>query len=274
LEIALRSCHKHGLKAMGWIRLQNHGERIAGKGPLDAFYVEHPQFLEKNIDGMPIPGKLCLGYPEVREFHVKIAEEAMDLGADGIMIETLRHLPKVAHGDPVVEEFQKRHGLDMRRLPPFDPRVVEMQVDVMTGFLREVREAVRKKKKDAELHMRVCKAYPLMGCDPGRWAREGLLEALLIENRSRATSPDIPGLVEVCKGTACRPGAVFARPKWGNEKMPLHPDRIQIEVAKYLRAGAQSIVFYESAPGAVNHIEFNRAIRRINHPEELPSRIL
>ncbi|MBI4026771.1 MAG: hypothetical protein HY360_17440 [Verrucomicrobia bacterium] len=273
IQLAAEACHKRGMKCFGWMRLQNHGERIAGKGPLDRLYVEHPEYLEKNIDGEPVPGKLCLGYPQVRAFHVKLIEEAMDLGCDGILMDTMRHLPKVMCGDPIVEEFQKRHGLDMRKLPPFDPRVMELQIEVMTGFLREAREAMRRKKADAELHVRVCKPYPLMGCDPGRWARAGIVEAILIENRSFAKAPDIEGLVVACKGTKCAPGAAFCRPHWGSERMPLHPDRIETEVAAYLRAGARSIAFYETA-GILDHVEFSRAIRRINHPDAMPSRAL
>jgi hypothetical protein len=272
VQLIVEACHRRGMRCFGWMRLQNHGERLFGKGPLDRFYVEHPEYLEKNFDGTPVPGKLCLGYREVREFHVRLIEEAMEMGCDGILMDTMRHLPKVMYGDPILEEFQKRHGLDMRKLAPFDPRVMEVQIDAMTGFLREVREVMRRKKPDAPLHIRVCKPYPLMGCDPGRWAREGMAEAILIENRSFATAPDIAGLVAVCKGTKCAPGAVFCRPNWNGEKMPLHPYRIETEVANYLRAGAKSITFYETA-AIINRPEFARAIRRINHPGALPSRI-
>jgi len=273
VQLIGEACHRRGMRCFGWMRLQNHGERLFGKGPLDKFYVEHPHFLEKNFDGTPVPGKLCLGYPEVRDFHLKIIEEAMDMGCDGILMDTMRHLPKVMYGDPIIEEFQERHGLDMRKLPPFDPRVVGLHIEVMTNFLRQVREVMLRKKSDAEFHIRVCKPYPLMGCDPGLWAREGIMDAIIIENRSFATAPDIAGLVTACKGTKCAPGAVFCRPHWGKERIPLHPYRIETEVEDYLRAGARSITFYETA-AIINHPEFARAIRRINRPDALPSRVV
>lgn len=273
VELAVQSCHKRGMKCFGWMRLQNHGERIFGKGPLDRFYVEHPEFLEKNLDGTPIPGKLSLGFREVREFHLKLIEEAMSFGADGILMDTMRHLPKVVWADPLVEEFQRKHGIDGRTLPAFDTRVQEFHNEVFTSFLREVRKVMLAKKPDAELHVRVCKPYSLMGCDPAQWAKEGIVEEILIENRTFATAPDIAGLVAALKGTNCRAGAVFCRPHWGKEKYVLHPHRIETEVAKYLRDGARSITFYETAV-PIESPEFSRAIRRINHPEALPTRIL
>ena len=96
---------------------------------------------------------------------------------------------------------------------------------------------------------------------------------MIIENRSFATAPDIAGLVAACKGTNCAPGAVFCRTHWGKEKMPLHPYRIEREVEDWLRAGAKSITFYETAD-IINHAEYARAIRRINRLDALPSRVV
>lgn len=274
VKFSADACHRHDLKCFGWLRVQNHGERIHGKGPLDRFYLENPQFLEKNIDGRPFPGKLCLAYPEVHEFHMQICEEAMDLGCDGIMVETLRHLPKAMCGDPIVEEFRELHGLDMRQLPPYDERVMDIQCEVFNRFLRGVRETIRRKKPDAQLHVRVCKPYRHQGCDPEAWAKEGLVDEIIIEHRdSVPTSPDIAGLVRVCKRTECSAGAVFARTNWGREKMPLHPYRIETEVEQYLRDGASSITFYETAH-VIDRVEFCRAIRRINNPMDLPSLVV
>jgi hypothetical protein len=162
----------------------------------------------------------------------------------------------------------------MRRLPPFDPRVVEMQVDVMTGFLREVRDAIRRKRPGAELHMRVCKPYPLMGCDPGRWAREGVVDGVVIEHRSfEPREADLPGLVEALRGTACLPGAAFTRTTWAAEKAPMHPYRIEKQAQKYLAQGARIIGFYETAC-VIPYPEFCRAVRAIKDPAAMPSRVV
>ena len=287
---AAESCHEFGMECFGWMRVQNQSEGGArpAAGTYDRFFAENPQFLEKDIFGEVYPRKHCLGYKEVRDYHVAICEEAIDMGCDGILMETLRHLPKVMYGDPVVEEFQRRYGLDMRSLPPFDTRVMEVQTEVFTQFLREVKEAIVRKRSDARLHVRVCAVEPLLGCDPGAWVREGIVDEIIIEHRAvKPMEPDIEGLVDLCKGSQCRAGAVFARTFWGGDKvvslpgtviweggeMTLHPDRVERQVEKYLSAGADSIPFYESAR-IVDRPEFCRAIRRINHPQYLPSRVV
>lgn len=272
VQLVVEACHRRGMQCYGWMRVQNHGERIFGKGPLDRFYVEHPEFLEKNLDGSPVSGKLCLGYPEVRAFHVALIEEAMEFGCDGILMDTMRHLPKVMYGDPVVEEFRTVYGLDMRRLPPMDERVMELQVGIFTRFLREVREAMLKKKGDAQLHVRVCRAWPLMGCDPGLWAREGIADEILIEDRKYNMSPDVAGLAAAVKGTRCAASGSFTRTRWGAEKMPLHAWRIRTETNRWLKAGSKRLVFYETA-GICDNPELSRAMRAINDPNELPSRV-
>jgi|GEM_PF-4175976 len=270
VQLTADACHKLDMTCFGWMRIQNHGERLFGKGPLDEFYVNHPEYREQNLDGTYVPGKLCLAYREVRDFHIALCEEAIDLGCDGILMDTMRHLPKALHGDPVCEIFRKRYGEDMRKLPPFDTRVLEVQSEVFTSLLQEVRAAIRAKNPNATLHVRVCKPYEAYGCNPRDWAAQGIADEIIIEHRHNSDSPDIWGLVAACRGTTCDAGAVFCRTHWANEKMPLHPYRIETEVDKYLRAGANSITFYETAD-VFNHPEFSRAIRRINDAGELPS---
>jgi len=176
------------------------------------------------------------------------------------------------YGDPILERFEREYHLDMRTLPPNDERVEKLQCDVFHDFLCEIRDAIRRKKPDAQMHIRVCQPYPMMGVDPGRLAREGVMNEIIIERRApKPTVPDIAGLVAACRKTDCAAGAVFARTNWAGESMPLHPYRIDREVGDYLRAGAASITFYESAH-VIDHPEFCRAIRRINDANDMPSR--
>jgi hypothetical protein len=93
------------------------------------------------------------------------------MGAQGVLIDTLRQLPKVMYGQPVLDLFTTRHGLDMRKLLPFDPRVVQTQVEVMSDFLGEIRKTIRKVNPHAQLHVRVGTASALMGCDVAQIAR-------------------------------------------------------------------------------------------------------
>jgi len=274
VRLAARGCHQHGMKCIGWMRVQNHGERLVGKGPVDEFWELNQHLRDKDLDGTPAFGKLCLGYPQVRRHLVAIAEEVIDMGCDGILLDTMRHLPKACYGDPILERFREQFGLDMRTLPCMDPRVIQVQCDVFTEFCREIRAAVLQRNPAATIHLRVCKPYPFMGVDPGALAREGIVDHIIIEHRAmHPTAPDIRGLVAVCRGTRCTAGAAFTRERWSNEKMPLHPYRIGKEVDDYRRAGAASISFYETGL-VIDKPQFCRAIRAINDSSQLPPRSL
>ena len=273
VKMAAEACHRRGMRCIGQMRIQNASEYIAQQINLDRFFVEHPELLEKNLEGTTIP-KLCLAYPEVQDYYNRIAVEVIDFGLDGIMVETLRHLPKVLWGDPVVEEFREHHALDMRALPPFDPRVVELQCDIFKRFVRSMRNAIKEANPDAELHIRLCKSHPLMGVDPEALAREGLVDQIIINHRADAPrEPDIEGIVRITRGTECRACAGVARThSWGTEGMPLHPYVVEQKAKEFAQAGAAAVAFYETLNVLV-YPEMRRAIRRISDPSVLPSRM-
>lgn len=272
VELTAQSCHKRNMKCYGWLRLQNHGERLKGGGPVDQFWIDYPEFYEKDPQGNVVKGKMCIAYPEVIDFHIKIVEEAMDMGCDGIMMDTLRALPKVAYGDPVLKEFKERYGLDMRKFLPSDKRVKQLQSDIFARFLKKIREAMKAKKADSELHLRICQTYELMGVNPQQYAEQGLIDEIIIEDRLVPKRPDIEGLVKTTRNSSCAATGIFGRPKWGSHKLRLDPYIIDTESDAWLKIGSKGISFYETA-----HIcqmtEFSRAIRRINDPNDLPSRL-
>lgn len=273
LKLAAEACHRRGMKCIGQMRIQNASEHIHQQTNLDRFFVDHPELMDKDVFGNPTT-KLCLAYPEVVDYFTRIGAEVVEFGMDGVMIETLRHLPKVMYGDPVVAEFRERHGLDMRSLPPFDPRVVERQCEIFARFMRAMRDAIKAVNPDAELHIRLCKAHALMAVDPGLLAREGLVDEIIILHRAGApTEPDVEGLMRVVEGTGVRASACFARTHtWGIEQMPLHPYIIETRTKKYVDLGASSVAFYETV-NVLRYPELRRAMSRITDPSDLSSRV-
>ncbi len=271
LQAAIDSCRTRRMRCFGWLRIQNEGEHYFGKYPISRFYVENQHLCEQDIHGRPVRGKLCMLHPQVRQFWIDLALEALDKGAHGILIDTLRHLPKVMYADVVAERFAREHnGLNMRHLTPFDPRVVDLQVTIMTEFLRELRTAMHAQHPGAPLHVRVGCASPLMGVDPGRWAREGVVDAVIIEDRTAAREPDVAGLAAVMQGTACQFGPAFTRTFWGDESYPMHPLRVQEQVEKHLARGSSIVACYESAE-LVMRPELARAVRRVAHGDVRPA---
>jgi hypothetical protein len=267
VKLAAGSCRRSGLALFGQLRLQNQGEHALHGFPIDRFFRDHPEYRDKDVWGHA-RWNHGLAWPEVVDFHVRIVEEAMGFGLDGILVDTLRTLPKVLYGEPVEAEFTRRHGVDMRALPPFDERVVALQGEVMERFMRAIRGAVRRVNPRGEVHLRVGRPYPLMGVDPAGLARAGLVDEILIEDRSDTPrDPDIRGLVAALAGTGCRSGAVFCRMnRWGAEVMPLDPLLVERKAREYAAAGARSVTIYESNEVPF-YPELRRAFFRLKHPE-------
>jgi hypothetical protein len=114
-----------------------------------------------------------------------------------------------------------------------------------------------------------------MGVDPAGLARAGLVDEVIIEDRSDTPrDPDIRGLVAALAGTGCRCGAAFGRMnQWGDESMPLDPWLVERKTREYVEAGATSVTVYESNEVPL-YPELRRAFRRLKHPETPLSRVL
>jgi len=119
-EAFIKAAHARGMKAVVWLDIFDEFY----PGFRSKFLEEHPQCRWLTRDGKAeFPGLLSYAFPEARAFRVAQATELLDLGADGIHCSTsahLRHLPNpkgvdiYGYEQPVVDEFKKRHGIDIR----------------------------------------------------------------------------------------------------------------------------------------------------------------
>jgi len=185
------------IEAMGK-RLQKHkvplyvGYRMNAfyDPPMDLHYVstywrEHPEFRVNPYQGKTWAAR-SYAYPEVRDFNLAIIEEMLGLGVvQGIHLEFMRHPPFVGYDAPLVEAFQKAHGVS-----PLDPDFElwdewdAAQSEVMTGFVRKVRallDAEGEKQGTrfgitARIDYRNFRAQSL---DIEQWAKEGLVDAII-----------------------------------------------------------------------------------------------
>ena len=133
--------------------------------------------------------KLSYAFPEVRAFKLALLREAAARDIDGLNLDFLRHPDFLGYEEPLVAAFQARHGLDPRRLPAHDERWFQLRAEVLTGFVREVRalldEAGRARGRRLGLSARVdWKAHRAWGCDLAGWLREGLLDYVVVAQRS------------------------------------------------------------------------------------------
>lgn len=168
----------------------------------------HPEFRVRGKNGEDRT-KLSYAFPEVRAFKLGILREVAERDIDGINLDFLRHPDFFGYEEPMVQAFQARYGIDPRTLPATDPRWLQLRAEIMTEFVRDVRRlldaAGRRKGRRLGLSARVdWKAHPAWGCDIATWLNEGLLDYLVLAQRSLGGYEfDLRPFVEMARGTGC-----------------------------------------------------------------------
>jgi len=125
-EVFVRVGHELGMKVVLWMDIYDDGY----PGYRSKFLDEHPHCQWTARDGKTyFEGLTSYAWPEARAWRVAQARELLDLGADGLHCSTsahCRHLPNVHEDDfygfeqPVVDEYRKRYGVDLRTAEDFD----------------------------------------------------------------------------------------------------------------------------------------------------------
>ncbi|MEA1952411.1 MAG: hypothetical protein U9N87_13610 [Planctomycetota bacterium] len=125
-EVFIREGHKRGMKVVIWIDIFDD----LYSGYRSKFIDENPHCQWTARDGKTyFKGLISYAWPEARAFRLAQVKELLDLGADGIHCSTsahCRHLPNVQQDDfygfeqPVVDEYKKLHGVDIRTAKDFD----------------------------------------------------------------------------------------------------------------------------------------------------------
>ena len=185
------------IEAMGR-RLQKHkvplyvGYRMNAfyDPPMDLHYVstywrEHPEFRVHPYRGKTWASRSYV-YPEVRDFNLAIIQEMLGLGVvQGIHLEFMRHPPFVGYDAPLVEAFQKEHGVS-----PLDPDFElweewdAAQTEVMTSYMRKVRALLdaegEKRGTRFGLTARIdYRNFRAQSLDLKQWAQEGLVDGII-----------------------------------------------------------------------------------------------
>ncbi|MHC4885275.1 MAG: alpha-amylase family protein [Planctomycetota bacterium] len=150
------------------------------------FFCQHPEWRCIEADGTP-DAMLSIAFPEVRAHLAEIFAEALDRGADGICLVFVRGFPVARYEEPVCERYRQAHGNDPSGLGDTDPSLQAIWSDLTTEWLVEIRAQL-----DAAGPSAMCQRRQLtvmtgahaawnnrFGFDIGRWAREGLIDAVL-----------------------------------------------------------------------------------------------
>lgn len=281
LDVVARACRAQGILCYATMRM--NGDYAAS--PTDDslsrqfnsdFWRAHPEFRVRGPKGEDRT-KLSYAYPEVRAFKLAILREAAARDVDGLALDFLRHPPFFGFEEPMVNAFRARHGIDPRPLPVTDPRWGPIRATFMTTFLRDTRAlldaAGAKHGRRLGLSARIDhREYALLGCDLATWLKEGLLDYLVVGQRTLGGYEfDLTPFVKLARdaGTGCavlfgEEGIVSGHDRTAAEdkliaasKM-VAPERASLSLAQYQQralrwyaAGADGIHLFNESDRAV-----------------------
>jgi hypothetical protein len=171
-EVFLRVGHELGMKVVMWIDIFDD----MYSGHRSKFLDDNPHCQWTARDGKThFQGLVSYAWPESRAFRVAQAKELLDLGADGIHCSTsahCRHLPNVRETDaygfeqPVVDEFRKRYGVDIRTAADFDKEAWHaVKGEFMNQLYRELAAVCRERKKELWIGLQLG-PYTQLSADP------------------------------------------------------------------------------------------------------------
>ncbi|HYF52184.1 MAG TPA: hypothetical protein VEJ63_22445, partial [Planctomycetota bacterium] len=130
-----------------------------------------------------------LAYPEARKWLLGMAEQAIAFGVDGIDVRVTTHTESLdwenyGFGKPVVDEFKRRHGVDIANGEKFDRAAWrKLRGEYFTNFLGEIGERLRSRGKKLCVQLRddqhrsaeeIC--YMEVFWDWQRWVRERMVD--------------------------------------------------------------------------------------------------
>jgi len=214
LAVACELAPRYKLSLYPWITLEDD---YYSNNLEPGFVAEHPEYQFVSRDGKRyFRGTLCYGYPQVRAHRLaQLREVVSGYKVDGLYLCLRSHAGECepsyvpdsfGYNQPVVGEYKRRYGVDIRT-QPFDFRkLYEIQGEGLTQFLREARAALGKDVPIAIGIMRhplmVRHVYPRvkMVIDWPAWVREGLVDELVTfagEDLLGPDRPDMYGLFDI-----------------------------------------------------------------------------
>ena len=181
--------HKIGVKAAISLRLCMWGMEY----PYDKIYYEsdftklHPEWRCIDRDG-DVTDMMSFAYPQVQDYVIDMFVKMSECGCDAVQPLFSRGWPFVLFEQPFVERFMNKYGCDPCVLPLDDERIIDVKCEIMTEFMRKLRIKLNEVRKDrpVELHAKVLFSMydnKLVGLDLEEWAKEGLVDLIVSDER-------------------------------------------------------------------------------------------
>lgn len=146
--------------------------------------LEHPECKMVMRDGTKLP-MLSYAYPEARDAMIRRITDLTPDCFDGVSLFFHRLPFSCAFEKPMLDEINKRFGVDGRLLPMSDPRWFAVASDVVTAFVKELKQALALKAQRANhapykinvITLINPKKSEILGLDLERLCREGLIDS-------------------------------------------------------------------------------------------------
>tara|TARA_Y100000588_G_scaffold192915_1_gene207020 strand:- start:5313 stop:6656 length:1344 start_codon:yes stop_codon:yes gene_type:complete len=189
---ALARCHDRGAQLWGRLGMNRHYGRVDWIGVTSSLALDNPSLREVTRPGNEDASRLCYVLEEVRRERIEILLECQQIGVDGLVLDFCRQMPLLRYHPALVEPFVAESGVDPREIDSDDVDAYETwfqyRADVLTGFMDELRKAVRKQEGELGRRCPIIARVPdnagwLMlayGLDTERWCAEGLVDGLML----------------------------------------------------------------------------------------------
>ncbi len=265
--------HKLGVKLYAGYRTSV----AAGSPPYvpllsNVFLKKHPEYSCYTRDGRRT-GILSYVYPEVRQYSIDFLKRAVARGYDGVSLICHRGI-HMAFEQPVVDEVARRHGgLDARRLPMNDSRLLDVWGMFFTEFVRDLRDQL-----DAQEGRHVpinvitgfspeCSRH--LGVDIEMLCKAGVIdhfcaEAMDMYEAHTASCMDEDGLIDLEKyKEVLKKSIVVGRIYWDNR------DRLNDGIPKFAEISKKYGVEFFAGMSPNGFVTAPKRIERINQLREL-----
>ncbi len=257
MQLAVDTAHRSGHPLLAYIRNQ----LWICEPPLDQkfrskFYSEHPEYCCVEADGVVDASKLSIAFPEVRRQLNGIMRECLERGADGVSLCFARGFPLVRYEQPVLDRYRERHGGDARELADTDERLRGVWSELVTEWIREIRElldsfgpsAMYERRKLAVIGGPNQEWHLGFGIDYGEWGRERLVDIVAPYPRGIELEADgmIEGVAEIA--TALQGTEVELAPSLGSyadHRMTVREVRARADA--FYRAGASGLSRWDTS---------------------------
>ncbi len=235
----LRVTREGGIKAWLTMRMNDdHGSTHHECPTHGRFWHAHPEF-RRAMYRMQGRGSHVFDYahPEVRDYHLALIRELLErYDLDGLELDWMRH-----------EHY-------------FQPGHEAAGIPLLNLFMRQARDLVREAEQrqghPIAIGVRTATTYRTglgLGCDPVQWAREGLIDRLIVSPYWETCDADIP-LEEwriLLAGTEVSLGAAIEanlRPHRETAQRRNSLETVRGLAASYLHRGAERIYFFNYFP--------------------------